>query len=234
MYRNTRPLAWTIRPPAPRVIQNTVHQTVIHLHQTTRRYALNRLPAVGAGRGAAVLLVRQAAAQPVRDGAADASRPTLAARRLLRLLSAESARQTLRPFYQRLFRELLARELEERRGRPAQSLLLARRVLGRRTLDSFMLHSFIYRRYVCRVQQDGERYFFHQSAGSRQALPGDLPHPAGERVPDCPLPKGRVEEAAEATAGLCLSGAEFRLLVRGVADALGRRSRLDTLRRGGM
>lgn len=181
VYRNTRPLARTIRPPAPRVIQNTVHQTVIHLHQTTRRYTLSRLSAVGTGRGAAVLLVRQAAVQPVRDGAVDASRPALAARRLLRLLSAESARQTLRPFYQKLFRELLARELEEHRSRPAQSLLLARRVLGRRTLDSFILHSFIYRRHVCRVRQDGERYFFHRSAGPRQALPGNLPHPAEER-----------------------------------------------------
>lgn len=247
MYRNTRPLARTIRPPAPRVIQNIVHQTVIHLHQTTRRYTLSRLSAVGAGRGGAVLLVRQAAVQPVRDGAVDASRPALAARRLLRLLSAESARQTLRPFYQKLFRELLAQELEKHRSRPAQSLLLARCVLGRRTLDSFILHSFIYRRYVCRVRQDGERYFFHRSAGPRQALPGNLPHPAEERVstllpppeppergPNRPLPKGQMAEGAAATAGLRLSGAEFRLLVRGVADALGRQGRLDTLRRGGM
>lgn len=234
MYRNVRPLARTIRPPAPRIIQNTVHQTVIHLHQTTYQHIQSRLSAAGAGRGAAVLLVRQAAVQPARDSTADASRPALAARRLLRLLSAESARQTLRPFYQGLFRELLDRELEERRGRPAQSLLLARRVLGRRTLDSFILHSLVYRRYLCQIQQDGERYLLHRSAGPRRALPEEPPHPpAAEREPDHPVLKEGTRAGA-APAGLRLSGAEFRLLVRGVADALGRQGRLDTLRRGGM
>ncbi len=260
MYRSTRPLVQPAQPPAPRIIQNTVHQTVVHLHQTTHQHILNRLSAAEGGRGSTTLLVRQTAIQPADGGAMDASRPTLAARRMLRILSTESARQTLRPFYQQMFRELLIREREEYSGRPARSLLLVRRMLGRRqtlttlrrfyrqtaeNLEGSILHSLVYRRYVRHIQQDGGVGLSLRYAGRELAVSEDLRHlPAARQSPLFPRPpecepdrepaERRAEAAPAAAAGLRLSGADFQALVRGVADALGRQNRLESLRRGGM
>jgi len=258
VYRRAPALVQPVQPPAPRIIQNTVHQTVVHLHQTTHQHILNRLSAAGDGRGSATLLVRQTVIQSPDGGAMDVSRPTLAARRMLRILSTESARQTLRPFYQQLFRELLIREREEYGGRPVRSLLLVRRMLGRRQtlttlrrfycqaaekLEGSILHSLIYRRYARHIQQDGGVGLSLRYTGRELAVPEDLRRlPAARRAPLFPRPpecepnRGPAERRAApaAAAGLRLSAADFQALVRGVADALGRQGRLRSLRRGGM
>jgi len=245
-----------VPPPAAPTIRNTVHQTVVHLHPTTYQYIQNRL-SVGKG-GGVVLLVRQAAAQPPRDRLIDESRPALTARRLLRVLSAESARQTLRPFYQGLFQKLLAREREAYRGKPAQSLLLLQSVLGRQqTLtalrrfcfqlterrDVSTLRRFIDRVYVRRIRREEEEAPVRRYAKREAAVPEELRRlPTARRVPPPPPPPVEREEAQEPVrepveppppAFLHLSDGDFRMLVRGVADALGRQSRLDALRRGG-
>lgn len=261
VYRNMRPLVQSVPPPAPRIIQNTVHQTVVHLHQTTHQHILHRLTAAGDRQGNMTLLVRQAAVQPVPDSAADDTRPALAARRMLRVLSTESARQTLRPFYRQLLQELLDREREEYRSKPAQSLLLVQRILGRhqtlttlrrffrRTterLDGAILHSILYRRYVRRIRQDEEDGLLCRYARRDLSVPEDLRSlSAAKRYAFPPqAPPGREPEretqaepqrsVTVPAGGFPLSGGEFQLLVRGVAEALDRRNRLDSLRRGGM
>jgi len=247
-----------VQPPAPRIIQNTVHQTVVHLHQTTHQHILNRLPAAGGGREVPMLIVRQTAPRPSDDGTIDSSRPALAARRMLRVLSADSAQRTLRPFYRGLFQEILDREREEYRSRPAQSLLLVQSVLGRHQtlttlrrlyreaserLDGFILHSLAHRRYVRHVRQDQEKRFSHRYAGQERAVLEELRHPAARRVPPLPppepepshAPEGKIAGTLPPSGGvLRLSGADFQSLVRGVADALSRRNRLESMRRGGM
>jgi len=256
VYRSTRPLVRPVPPPAPRIIQNTVHQTVVHLHQITHQHILNRLSAAGGGRGNTTLLVRQTAVQPAPDGAIDESRPALAARRMLRVLSTESARQTLRPFYRELFQEILAREREEYHGKPAQSLLLVQTILGRRQTLAVLrrlyretaerrsiLHRLIYRSDVRRYRQDGESGLIPRYARRELAVPEDPRRLyVAKRVPPSPPEPEAAHEpreepqrpAPQPAGGLFLSDADFRVLVRGVADALGRQSRLESLRRGGM
>jgi len=245
-----------VPPPAAPTIRNTIHQTVVHLHPTTCQYIQNRL-SVRTG-GGVVLLVRQAAVQPPRDRLIDESRPALTARRLLRVLSAESARQTLRPFYQRLFQELLVRERETYRGRPARSLLLVQSVLGRRqTLtalerfslrlterrDASMLRRLLDRVYVRRIRWEEEAPSVRRYVKREAAVPEELYclPTAGRATPPPPPPvereaaRGPATEPLEAPPppALHLGDGDFRLLVRGVADALDRRNRLDALRRGG-
>jgi len=259
VYRNMRPLVQpTIQPPAPRIIQNTVHQTVVHLHQTTHQHILNRLSAAGGGREHTTLLVQQTAMQPAPESAMDGSRPALAARRMLRILSAESARQTLRPFYRGMLQGLLEQEREAYRGKPAQALLLMQRMLGRhqmlttlhrlyrRTteqLEGSILHRIVYRRYVRCIQQGENGLLFRYTSRERpvpeelRSLPVAkryvLPSPPGQESEQ--EPRAEPQKPAPAPAGgLSLSGGDFQLLVRGVAEALGRQSRLDSLRRGGM
>lgn len=260
VYRNTRPLAGPVPPPAPRIIQNTVHQTVVHLHQTTHQHILNRLSAARDAQGNTTLLVRQAAARPSSDGPMDESRPVLAARRMLRVLSTESARQTLRPFYRDMLRELLEREREEYRGKPAHSLLLVQRVLGRsRTLstlrrfyhqaaerlDGSIFHSLVYRRYVRHIQQEEDGGLVYRYAGGELDVPEELCRlPAAKRVSPSSQPPPEPEEERGPEKGrpdpppvehvLPLTERDFQALVRGVASALGRQSRLESLRRGGM
>lgn len=258
-YRSTRPLVQPVQPPAPRIIQNTVHQTVIHLHQTTHQHIQNRPSAVRDGQGNTLLLLRQTAVQPAPDSGMDESRPALSARRMLRILSAESARQTLRPFYQKLFQALFAQEREAYRGRPAQALLLVQRVLGRRhtlavlrrfylriieRLDGALLHPLRDRGQIRRFRRGGTWELVGRYAGCERAVPEDLRHlPAAKRLP--PLPPPPEPEAARVPREDSrqppppavvppLSGSDFRALVRGVADALGRQSRLESLRRGGV
>lgn len=260
VYRNTRPPAQPARPPAPRIIQNTVHQTVVHLHQTTHQHILNRLSAASDGQGNTTLLVKQTAVRPTPDSGADDSRPALAARRMLRVLSAESARQTLRPFYRNMLQELLEQEREEYRSKPAQSLLLVQSILGRRQtlaslrrlyrqtaerLDGSIFHSLIYRRYVRHIRQEENGGPVRRYASREAAVPEDLRRlPAAKRLPPLPPPPPEREADRVSPAepskpapppanGLRLSSGDFQMLVRGVADALGRQSRLDSLRRGG-
>lgn len=260
VYRNTRPMARTIQPPAPRIIQNTVHQTVVHLHQTTHQHIRSQITAGTDGRNRTTLLVRQSAAFPAEESVMDPSRPAWTARRLLRILSMESARQTMRPFYQEMFRGFWAREREEYRGRPAQSLLLVERVLGRQQalttlrrfcrrtlerLDGTILHGLIFHRYVRHLRQDVDGGFIHRYIGREAPVPEDLrrlsaakrflppPQPPPEREPDHG-PRAESQQPAPPVSGFRLSGSDFQVLVRGVADALSRRSRLESLRQGGM
>ncbi len=230
VYRHTHSLARPVPPPAPRIIQNTIHQTVVHLHQTTHQHILNRLSAAGDGRGNTTLLVRQTALPPPPDGAMDESRPALAARRLLRILSTESARQTLRPFYRGLLQELLAREREEYQGKPARSLLLVQNILGRRQMLAVLRRLYretTERNFVLRFRQDGESGLYiakRLPPPPRPPEPKEVPEPREGPQKPAPPPAG----------GLSLSEADFQVLVRGVADVLGRKSQLDSLRRGGM
>lgn len=259
VYRTARPLARPVPPPVPRIIHNTVHQTVVHLHQTTHQHILNRLSAAKDPRGNTTLLVRQAAAGPAPDGPTDESRPALAARRMLRVLSTESARQALRPFYREMLQGLLEEKREEYRGRPAHSLLLVQTALGRRrTLDALRrfyrqivnqmerssLQSLIYRGSVrhiwrdetggltyryARRETDGPEGFCRLQAAKRVSAP--IPPPEREEPRE---PEKRRPDPPPAERGLRLTDREFQVLVRGVADALGRQSRLESLRRGGM
>ena len=155
-HRNMRPPARPVPPSAPRIIQNTIHQTVVHLHQTTHQRVFNRITT--AGYGAAALIVRQAPPTPAPKDGIDPSRPTLIAHKLLRILSTDSAQRVLQPFFYRIYQGFREQDREITHSRPA------------------------------------------------------------------PAPPA---------AGGGLSDAEFQALVRGVADALGRQSRLGSLRRGG-
>lgn len=261
VYRNMRPLVQPVQPPAPRIVQNTVHQTVVHLHQTTHQHILNRLSAARDGQGNTMLLVKQTALQPAPDSVMDESRPALAARRMLRILSAESARQALRPFYRNMFQELLEQEREAYHSKPAQSLLLVQRILGRHQmlttlrrfyrqtteqLDGSILHRIIYRRYVRHIQQEEEGSLLYRYASQERPVPEDLrslpvakryslPPQSPPRPEPEPEPQTEPRKSVPAPAGgLALSNGDFQNLVRGVAAALNRQSRLDSMRRGGL
>ena len=92
IYRSAAPPAGPIRRPAAQIIHNTVHQTVVHLHQTTHQRVFNRFTATGSGMSE--LIVRQAPAPPPPEDGIDPSRPTLIAGRLLRVLSTDSRRSS--------------------------------------------------------------------------------------------------------------------------------------------
>jgi len=261
VYRNTTPPARpVVQPPAPRIVQNIVRQTVVHYHQTTHQHIQNLLSAVRSGPGETTILIKQTVLQPAAGGSEiDESRPALTARRMLRVLSADSARQILRPFYRELFQGLLAQERENYQGRPARSLLLVRSILGQRQtltalqrfyrqtmeqLDIRVLRSLIFENGTRRLRQDGEWNLVHRYARREADVPEDLRRlPAARRFQILPLPPPEREtvrepEKAPGTAppsgGFRLSGRDFRILVRGVADALDRQRRTESLRRGGM
>ncbi len=261
VYRSTRPIVQTVQPPAPRIIQNTVHQTVVHLHQTTHQHLRSQITARAGGQGHTTLLVRQSAASPAEGSVIDPSRPAWTARRLLRILSMESARQTMRPFYQAMFQGFWEQERETRRGKPEQSLLLVQSMLGRHQtlttlrrfyrqtvekLDGAVFHSLIRRQYVRYIRQDESGGFLHRYARRETPVPEDLRYlPAAKRLasPPQPPPEQELDREQQAEAqrpapppesSFRLSSGDFQILVRGVADALSRQSRLDSLRRGGM
>lgn len=228
VYRTARPPVRPVRPPAPRIIQNTVHQTVVHLHQTVHRH-ITRLAAAPGGRGRAAPSARPAPAAPAGAAVMDPSRPARTARRLLRILSAESARQAMRPFYWDLLRRLLAKEREERRKGPGAALL----------------HGLVLHRYVRSTVQTEEHIFLHRYAVRELPMPDDLRLlPAALRLPppgqpQQPQPASRPPEAVcqplrSAGGGSGLSDTELRALAGRVADALDRQGRLEALRRGGM
>lgn len=260
IYRNTRPLVQTVQPPAPRIIQNTVHQTVVHLHQTTHQHIRSQITARAGGQGHTTLLVRQSAASPAEGSVIDPSRPAWTARWLLRILSMESARRTMRPFYQEMFQGFLEQAQEAHRGKPAQSLLLVQRLLGRhqtlttlrrfyqRTveqLDGAILRRLICRQFVRTIRQEQSGGFIYRYAKREMPVPEDLrrlavakrhslpPPPPSEQEVD-PVRQAEPQKPLPPSNPPCLSGSDFQALVRGVADALSRQSRLDSLRRGGI
>ena len=118
IYRSTVPLTRIVRQPAPQIVHNTVHQTVVHLHQTTYKHEFNRVAA--AGNGITELIVRQAPSHPLPEDRIDPSRPTLIASKLLRVLSTDSAQKVLEPFFCRMVQRILEREREVWRSRPSQ------------------------------------------------------------------------------------------------------------------
>ena len=119
IYRSAAPPAGPIRRPAAQIIHNTVHQTVVHLHQTTHQRVFNRFTAPGSGM--TELIIRQAPAPPPPEDGIDPSRPTLIAGRLLRVLSTDSAQKVLQPFFYRIIQRFLEQEREIRQGRPSQA-----------------------------------------------------------------------------------------------------------------
>lgn len=261
VYRSTRPIVQTPPPPAPKIIQNTVHQTVVHLHQTTHQHIRSQITARAGGQGHTTLLVRQSAAHPAEENVMDPSRPMWTARRLLRILSMESARQTMRPFYQTMFRGFWEQEREAHRGKPEQSLLLVQSMLGRhqtlttlrrfyqRTvekLDDAIFHTLIRRQSVRYIRQEENGSFLQRYVRRETPVPEDLRYlPAAKRFTSPPQPLPEQEDGQERQAeaqkqapppssSFLLNSGDFQVLVRGVADALNRQSRLDSLRRGGM
>lgn len=182
----------------------------------------------------------------------------LSARRLLRILSMESARRTMFPFYREMFTAFLTQEREERRRKPAQSLLLAESLLGRyqtlntlrrfyrqtsEKLDGFILRSLTCRRYIRYIRQEEGGGFVHRHV-LQETGEEPRPLPAAKRLPPSPHfpaeqgpdyePWGGLQKPPPPASGPHLSGSEFQFLVQGVADALHRQSRLASLRRGGM
>ena len=260
VYRSTRPIVQTIQPPAPRIIQNTVHQTVVHLHQTTHQHLRSQITARAGGQGHTTLLVRQSAASPAEGSVIDPSRPAWTARRLLRILSMESARRTMRPFYQEMFQGFWEQAQEAHCGKPAQSLLLVQRLLGRhqtlttlrrfyrRTveqLDGAILRRLICRQFVRTIRQEQNGGFIYRYANREMSVPEDLrrlitakrlplPPPPPPEQEDEPGRQAEPQKPLPPTSPLCLSNSDFQALVRGVADVLRRQDRLDSLRQGGM
>ena len=260
VYRFTRPLVQPVQPPAPRIIHNTVHQTVLHLHQTTHQHIRSQVTVRTDGHGRAALLVRQNAAIQANESVMDPSRPVWTARRLLRILSMESARRTMRPFYREMFRGFLEQEREAHRGKPAQSLLLVQSILNRRqtldvlrrfyqrtseSLDRTFLYSLIFRRYVRTIKQAGTHTLIRTYAARELPVPDDLRHlPTVRRFspplePQIQQPAVQNVDAKERTLSkqedmFRINDAGFNILARRVADMLGRQQRLESLRRGGM
>lgn len=259
VYRRIRPPAQIVQTPAPRIIRNTVHQTVVHLHQTTHQHIRSQITAGTGGHGHTTLLVRQTAAAPAYENMMDPSRPAATAHRLLRILSAAGVRRIMRPFYREIFTRFLKQTQEEHRGKPAESLLaqavLRRRQapdillrLYRRTVrrsDETILRSRLLRRYIRTVEETGERIFLYRYAVRELPVPEDLRRlPAARRVAPLPEPQMRAPAARITAPGespppvsagvLRPDDAGFRVLVGRVADALDRQRRLESLRRGGM
>ncbi len=126
------PPALVLRRERPRVLRTVVErraapQTVVHNHiiQMVRQTVCPRRD-----------VVTRLLSPPGREAAVeeDRSRPTLAARRLVGLFSAESARRELRPFFQTVVRNVLEEERERMRSRPEQGVDLVCRLFGERYL----------------------------------------------------------------------------------------------------
>ena len=264
-------------PPAPvaaKVIHhhNTIHQTVLHLHQVTHRHLYQQARITNLLRQDAFLVVL--AQQQPRQDMMDPMRPTQSAQKIVHLFSMESAQRELRPFYSNVVRSVLLEEQERYKSRPSQAISLIWTLFGRqhafRTLTRFymgaveklgsnyypalagsnalylaagiVLHSRVYQRYMRQLWgQDSSaplRYLPQEQSVtenmvrltttrrttiSKETLE-QMVGPA--REPHQPV-------APEPVQDIRLSEAEFRSLVRGVANSLGRQARLETLRRGG-
>lgn len=246
VHRTARPPARPAPPPAPRIIQNTVHQTVVHLHQTTHQHIRSWIAAGTGGRGP-VLLVRQTAPPPGNGHIMDPSRPVRTARRLLRILSTESVRRIMLPFYRKLFRGFW--EQGERLGKPSRPLPAEAlpnhrpyRRIGEPPAGT-ILRSRVFRRHVRITVQTGEHIFFRRYTVRELPVPADLRClPAARRIPPAPEPPAQAPASLPAeTKGppkpagtLLLDDAGLRILTGRVAEELGRQNRLESLRRGGM
>lgn len=189
-YRSTRPLVQPIRQSTTQIVRNTIQQTVLHLHKTA------------------------AFTQTGRE--IDPSRPAWTAQRLLRVLSMESARRTLQPFYRDMFRGFWTQEREAYRSRPSQALETLRRlcletVHTRYTTQELIVLEELH--YLPPVREAP----VHLEQQKNTSVGREAPPPA-------PLPVGRFR----------LEEDEFQALVRNVAGALNRQSRLERLRLGGM
>lgn len=139
IHRRMRPAA----PPPPRetkIVRNTVHQTVVHIHQTVLKQS--RITAVRYLRQDALLLLLPQI-QPRPREPDYLSRPTRSAKLLVRIFSRESARRELRPFYSDMVRGVLKEEQERYRSRPTKAISLIWNLFGRphafRTLTRFYL-----------------------------------------------------------------------------------------------
>lgn len=139
IYRRVRPTA----PPPLRetkIIRNTVHQRVVHIHQTVLnqpRITTVRYPR----RDALSLLPLRIWSRPREPDYL--SRPTRSAKMLVRIFSRESARRELRPFFSDVVRGVLKEEQERYRSRPTKAISLIWSLFGRphafRTLTRFYL-----------------------------------------------------------------------------------------------
>lgn len=109
------------------VERRTVQQTVVHNHitQVVRGAACPR-------RDTALRLLPRP--EPEREEADDRSRPTLAAQRLVRLFSTESARRELRPFFYTVVQNVLDGERERERSHPQETVSLVFRMFGEKHL----------------------------------------------------------------------------------------------------
>ncbi len=116
----------TLAPPAsaPTIIRST---TVLHLHQTILSPAYR-------GSDDTRVVWLPLSRQPVRPvPPPDPSRPTQAARTLLRLFSQTAVRRELRPFYREMVYSLLRERQEHARSRPGEAIAWIAGLLGRQT-----------------------------------------------------------------------------------------------------
>lgn len=270
IHRRVRPAA----APPPRetkIIRNTVHQTVVHIHQTVLNQS--RITMVRhLRRDAFLLLLPKIQPRPRKPDYL--SRPTRSAKMLVRIFSRESARRELQPFFSSVVRDVLKEEQERYRSRPTKAISLIWSLFGRphafRTLTRFYLsaverlnqyptlngpnalylttgaltYSRLYRRYVYQMwNRSGiaPRYAVH-TGGTAEDL-AQLPVARRGFLPSRQAVERLVQESGGGQARQAetpvsereprLSEREFRTLVRGVAAALSRQSRLESLQQGG-
>ena len=280
IHRRTAPPKAPEPPPPRPNIYNTVHRTVVHLHQTNVQQVRRQITAAGRPRrDALLLLLPRLAALGGRSDRPDPARPARTACALIRIFSRESAKRELRPFYRDVFRGVLREEQERYKSRPAQAVRLVWSLFGQhgalRTLRRFCLgaaerlgcfpvlggHTSLYltacalmRSRVCRryIRRLWSREVLHVprrcsgwegpaadgllclTAARSAALP---PREVLERmalsVSRETAPARPAPGQGSAQGEMRLSEADFRALVRGVADSLERRSRLESLKKGG-
>lgn len=184
------------------MVYQTVRQTVVHLHQASHRHSL----------------IQVLPSSPARPEGEDPSRPARAARRLARLLGAESARQALRPLFRDVLRTVLREERERWHSRPGQTLCVLWGLMGGRAGGA-----------APRL-----RYALHERGERPELYPRPLPAPPPPAIRAEPEPPPPAERARALPAERPrLSEGEFRALVRDVSAAIGRGARLGSLREGG-
>lgn len=280
VYRRSQPIL-PLQQRAPQIIHNTVHQTVVHVHQTTLQHIRRQIHSASYLRQNAFLLVlpQPAAVRPHGDRL-DPAQPTRAAHTLLRIFSKESARREMKPFYSDVVRGVLQEEQERYKSHPTKAISLIWNLFGQhqafRTLTRFylgaveklgsnyfpalsgpnslylaagvLMHSRVYQRYIHQIwSQESHtiplRYTVREgtvtedllrlSLAKRTFLPSreelermvrasDQERAPAAAVSEPPAPEARLSES------------DFRALVRGVTNSIGRQTRLDALRRGGM
>lgn len=240
IHRRVRPAA----PPPPRetkIVHNTVHQTVVHIHQTVLNQS--RITAVRYLRQDAFLLLLPRI-QPRPREPDYLSRPTRSAKLLVRVFSRESARRELRSFFSDVVHGVLKEEQERYRSRPTKAISLIWSLFGHPHAFRTLIHTSLCQRYVYQMwNRSGiaPRYAVHTGGTAEDlarlavARRGPLPsRQAVERL----IQESGGGQARQAKAPVSgreprLSEREFRALVRGVTAALSRQSRLESLQRGG-